>query len=40
MALGDDALEGLDLSVLSNITVKPEESDAKTENKGEEENSC
>jgi len=39
MALGDDALEGLDLSVLSNITVKPEESDAKTENKGEEENS-
>jgi len=39
MALGDDALEGLDLSVLSNITVKPEESDAKAEDKGEEENS-
>ena len=39
MALGDDALEGLDLSVLSNITVKPEESDAKVEDKGEEENS-
>ena len=39
MALGDDALEGLDLSVLSNITVKPEESDAKIEDKGEEENS-
>ena len=39
MALGDDALEGLDLSVLSNITVRPEESDAKAEDKGEEENS-
>jgi len=39
MALGDDALEGLDLSVLSNITVKPEEGDAKAEDKGEEENS-
>lgn len=39
MALGDDALEGLDLSVLSNITVNPEESDAKAEDKGEEENS-
>jgi len=31
MAIGDDALEGLDLSVLDNITVKPEKDDAKTE---------
>ena len=29
MAIGDDALEGLDLSVLDSITVKPEENDAK-----------
>ena len=33
MAIGDDALEGLDLSVLENITVKPEEGDTKTEQK-------
>lgn len=31
MAIGDDALEGLDLSVLDNITVTPEEKDAKKE---------
>jgi len=31
MAIGDDALEGLDLSVLDNITVNPEEKDAKKE---------
>ena len=31
MAIGDDALEGLDLSVLDNITVKPEEKDAEKE---------
>jgi len=31
MALGDDALEGLDLSVLDNIMVKPEESDTKAQ---------
>jgi len=31
MAIGDDALEGLDLSVLENITVNPEKNDAKTE---------
>ena len=31
MAIGDDALEGLDLSVLENITVSPEKDDAKTE---------
>ena len=38
MAIGDDALEGLDLSVLDNITVKPEKDDAKneeTKNEGE-----
>jgi len=29
MAIGDDALEGLDLSVLDSITVKPEENGAK-----------
>ena len=29
MAIGDDALEGLDLSVLDSITVNPEENDAK-----------
>ena len=37
MAIGDDALEGLDLSVLDNITVKPEEGDTKTEQKEEAE---
>ena len=30
MAIGDDALEGLDLSVLDSITVNPEENDAKS----------
>jgi hypothetical protein len=37
MALGDDALEGLDLSVLDNITVNPAESEAKVEDKNVEE---
>ena len=37
MAIGDDALEGLDLSVLDNITVKPEEGDAKVQQKEEAE---
>ena len=37
MAIGDDALEGLDLSVLDNITVKPEEGDTKTQQKEEAE---
>jgi len=37
MAIGDDALEGLDLSVLSNITVKPEEGDTKAQQKEEAE---
>ena len=31
MAIGDDALEGLDLSVLENITVNPEKDDAKND---------
>tara|TARA_R100000951_G_scaffold66458_2_gene56206 strand:+ start:7349 stop:8503 length:1155 start_codon:yes stop_codon:yes gene_type:complete len=33
MAIGDDALEGLDLSVLDNITVKPEEGDTEVQQK-------
>lgn len=37
MALGDDALEGLDLSVLDNITVNPAESEAKVADKNVEE---
>ena len=35
MAIGDDALQGLDLSVLDNITVKPQEEDTKAEQKEE-----